>query len=186
MGDDLPPDWMAKLVDFTITQTIGPSPIEHIDPEADEHWSMRTALRRRLEHATTDERVVGALIHLSGYPVESVAEMTGIPVDRVQSLARVLAPPPGVHYRDLGDPQLTGGPTRAAAPRIRWPHWTTIVVVVVFALLVLYATQVTGPRPTLVDEGGLAVNGVATPTTFVHPTIKTEGQSWTDANLGQG
>lgn len=159
LGDPLPTDWMAKLIEFTVTQTIGPSPIEHLNTEADEYWSIRTALRRRLEHAKTDERVVGALVHLSGYSIESVSSMTDIPVDEVQSLARVLAPPPGVHYRDLGDPELTGGPTSQRTPqgRFRRPHWTTIVVLVVLALLVLYATQVTGPRPSLVEEGGMAV-----------------------------
>ncbi len=159
MGDPLPPDWMARLIEFTIVQTVGPSPIEHLDPESDEHSSMRAALRRRLEHATTQERVVGALVHLAGYSIESVSEMTGIPTSEVQSLARVLSPPPGVHYRDLGDPELTGGPTRRSSrsPRFRRPHWTTIVVVIVLALLVLYATQVTGPRPSLVEEGGMAV-----------------------------
>ncbi|MGB3411210.1 MAG: hypothetical protein WBA45_08420 [Microthrixaceae bacterium] len=159
MGDPLPSDWMARLIEFTIVQTIGPSPIAHLDPESDEHSSMRAALRRRLEHATTHERVVGALVHLAGYSVESVSEMTGIPTSEVQSLARVLSPPPGVHYRDLGDPELTGGPTRRSSrsPRFRRPHWTTIVVVVVLALLILYATQVTGPRPSLVEEGGMAV-----------------------------
>ena len=40
--------------------------------------------------------------------------------------------------------------------RRRRPHWTTIIAIVVILLAVLFATQVTGPRPTLVDEGSLA------------------------------
>ncbi len=169
---------MAKLIEFTIIQTIGPSPIEHLDPESDEHWSMRMALRRRLEHATTQERVVGALVHLAGYPIELVSEMTGLSPDGVQSLARVLAPPPGVHYRDLGDPELTGGPTRPKqSPRFRRPHWTTIVVVVVLTLLVLYATQVTGPRPSIDEEGGMATSGnVATTVVSGDQAHNREGQ----------
>ncbi|HTN99846.1 MAG TPA: hypothetical protein VL068_04150 [Microthrixaceae bacterium] len=157
-GDPLPTDWMARLIEFTIVQTIGPTAIENLEPESDPHWGMRTALRRRLEHATSQERVVGALVHLSGYPVESVSSMTGIPVEEVRSLAGVLAPPPGVHYRDLGDPELTGSPTtqQATSGRIRRPHWTTIVVGVVFILLVLYATQVTGPRPSFEGEGSMS------------------------------
>ncbi|CAN5532333.1 hypothetical protein BH10ACT3_BH10ACT3_06500 [soil metagenome] len=154
-GQPLPEDWLALLTTFTVEQTVGPAGLGIIDEASDPNASLRAALRRRLERATPEERVAGALVHLAGYPVDFVASVLGTTPEEARSLAGVLAPPPGVAYRDLGDPELTGG-TAGHEPRSRRrrrPHWTTIVAVIVLCLALFYATQVTGPRPTLVEEG---------------------------------
>ena len=123
---------------------------------------LRAALRRRLVNATPDERVAGALVHLAGYPPEFVADVVATTPESAVRAAAVLAPPPGVDYRDLGDPSLTGSASSRRAgrsrSRMRRPHWTTIAAVAVVAAAVIAATQVTGPRPTLgppIDEGGM-------------------------------
>lgn len=159
-GDPLPPDWLARLTEFTIEQTVGPGTLGVQDDGTDPQASLRAALRRRLERATPEERVAAALVQLAGYSPDFVGPLLGVTPDRARQLAGVLAPPPGVAYRDLGDPELTGRATPAATvrrrSRRRGPHWTTIVAVLLIVLALLYATQVQGPRPTLVDEGSLA------------------------------
>jgi hypothetical protein len=157
-GEPLPDDWLALLTDYTIDQTVGPAAMGAHDDERDPQASLRSALRRRLERATREERVAGALIQLAGYSPEFVGPLLGTSPEHARALAGVLAPPPGVAYRDLGDPELTGlaPASLPRRPRRRWPHWTTFLAILVLCLAVLYATQVTGPRPTLVDEGGLA------------------------------
>ncbi|MHB1139366.1 MAG: hypothetical protein ACYC2O_10455 [Microthrixaceae bacterium] len=168
LGDGLPPDWLARLTEFTIEQTVGPASLGVDVGGADPKASLRAALRRRLERATTQERVAAALVHLAGYATEFVGPLLGVTPERAGELARVLAPPPGVAYRDLGDPELTGR-AEAVAPsrrrRRRRPHWTTILAIVAILLAVLYATQVTGPRPTLVDEGSLGASTSSAATT---------------------
>lgn len=154
------PDWMYLLVEFTLDQTIEPGALA-IAPSADDPYTgLRTALRRRLERAAPDERVAGALVHLGGYPIEFVASVVNRSPEQTAALAGVLAPPPGIDYRDLGDPELTRRlPAALGRSQRRRPHWTTIVVTVLVVLAVLVATQLTGPRPSLgppTAEGGLA------------------------------
>ena len=152
------PDWMYLLVEFTLDQTLGPGAMVLTPQPEDPFTSLRAALRRRLERASRDERVAACLIHLAGYPVDWSATVLGIDAAGAADLAGVLAPPPGVDYRDLGDPEVTGRrTTRPSRPTRRRPHWTTVVALAVVAALVLAATQITGPRPTLgppLDEEG--------------------------------
>lgn len=159
------PDWMYLLVEFTLNQTIEPGALA-IAPNADDPYTgLRTALRRRLERAAPDERVAGALLHLGGYPIEFVASVVNRSIEQTVALAGVLAPPPGIDYRDLGDPELTRRtPVLATRGQRRRPHWTTVVVTVLVLLALIVATQLTGPRPTLgppPTEGGLGVEAPA-------------------------
>ena len=168
--------WLEQLTLFTVQQALQPSALAKdagtatvissaSAPKSDANASLREALRRRLARATPEEQVAGALLQLCAYPAEFVAGLMGISADEVVALAGIIAPPPGVSYRDLGDPALTGS-TRPAAPSRyrRKPHWTTLIAVLLVVLAVLYATQVTGPRPTLTDEGGF---GARTQTTII-------------------
>lgn len=75
----------------------------------------RAALRKRLHRATGEQRAAAALVHLAGYPPDVVADHLDVPVDRVVTLAAVIAPPHGISYRDLGDPSLRRGAARPAA-----------------------------------------------------------------------
>jgi len=177
-GAMVPDDWLVMLTDYTIDQTVGPAALGADEDPADPHSGLRRALRRRLERATKEERVAGALIHLAGYPPDFVAAQLGTTPEQVRSLAGVLAPPPGVAYRDLGDPELTGvaRPTGAGTRgRRRRPHWTTVLAVLLVCLAVLYATQVTGPRPTLVEEGGLGSEAVPAARAEVAPDSAERG-----------
>lgn len=155
------PDWLANLTLFAIDQAVG-GVVPAVEAGDDPHASLRAALRRRLARAEPDERIAGALVHLAGYPPDFVASVTGRSPDEVRRLAGVLAPPPGIAYRDLGDPELTGAPPQEPAPpRRRRPHWTTVAVLVLIVALVVAATRMTGPRPTLgppVEEGGAPVH----------------------------
>lgn len=147
------PDWLAHLTHYTVTQAVAPGTIALPEAPDDEHAGLRAALRRRLANATPTERVAASLVHLAGYPVDFVAGVLGRTEDDTRALAGVLAPPPGVAYRVLGDPELTRVRTvqpLASGRARRWrPSWTTVVMLVVLAVLVLAATQITGPRPTL-------------------------------------
>lgn len=153
------PDWMYLLVEFTLDQTVEPGVLAVGPNEDDPYTGLRTALRRRLERAAPDERVAGSLIHLAGYPVDLVASVVNRTAEQTVALAGILAPPPGVDYRDLGDPELTHrAPTRPERGRRRRMHWTTLAAIVLAVAIVLGATQITGPRPTLgppLDEGGV-------------------------------
>jgi len=160
------PDWLYLLVEFTLDQTVGPGALVSSDPEGDEHSGLRVALRRRLERAAPDERVAGSLVHLAGYPVDFVADVVGRSPDETQQLAGLLAPPPGIAYRDLGDPELTGrvASERRDESRRRGPHWTTIAALALIIAAVIAATQITGPRPTLgppLEENGSSAEGWA-------------------------
>ena len=154
--EPLPENWLALLTAYTVDQTVGAAALGVREVDSDPHAGMRAALRRRLERATPEERVAASLIQLAGYPPDFVGHLLHTTPEHARSLAGVIAPPPGVAYRDLGDPEILGGaiatPTRRRRPR---PHWTTLLAVMAILAAVLYATQVTGPRPTLVDEGGL-------------------------------
>lgn len=155
------PDWMYLLVEYTLDQTVEPGAMAVQRADDDPYAGLRAALRRRLERATTDERVAASLIHLSGYPVQWVASVVNHDPETTARLAGVLAPPPGVDYRDLGDPELTHRrPTLHRERRRRRPHWTTVAAIAAVLAVVLAATQITGPRPTLgppIEEGGMAV-----------------------------
>ncbi len=164
--------WLYPLTDLAVAEAVAsPAALHGVDPSRsaaelatrdDPSAGLRAALRRRLINATPDERVAGALVHLAGYPVGFVAEVLGATPDDATAAAAVLAPPPGVDYRDLGDPALTGARptgTRRRSSRVRRPHWTTIAAVAIVVAAVVAATQVTGPRPTLgppLEEGGAA------------------------------
>jgi len=149
-------EWLRYLTLYTVEQTVGPG-VPPIHADADRYASMRAALRRRLARAQPDERVAGGLLHLAGYPEDFVANVLGRSPDEVRSLARVLAPPPGLAYRELGDPALTGAQVaRPDSPRGWRPRWTTVAVGLLLVVLVVAATRMTGPRPTLgppVEEG---------------------------------
>ena len=173
--------WLYTLTDLAVAASVGVADGRSGAPDADASGGratghgaaghgatddpsagLRAALRRRLVNATPDERVAGALVHLAGYPPEFVADVLATTPESAVRAAAVLAPPPGVDYRDLGDPSLTGSaPSRRSGrggSRMRRPHWTTIAAVAVVAAAVIAATQVTGPRPTLgppIDEGGM-------------------------------
>ncbi|MFN7150408.1 MAG: hypothetical protein ACK4V6_13125 [Microthrixaceae bacterium] len=156
------PDWLYLLVEYTLEKTVGPGAMSTHEDPADPFAGLRTALRRRLERATPDERVAGSLLQLAGYPPDFVAGVVRTDAAGATALAQVIAPPPGVEYRDLGDPELTR--RDVAAPldgrRRRRPHWTTIAAISVVVAAILAATQITGPRPTLgpeIEEGMAAV-----------------------------
>lgn len=181
--------WLYTLTDLAVAASVGVADGRSGAPDAgapgadasggraagqgatdDPSAGLRAALRRRLVNATPDERVAGALVHLAGYPPEFVADVLATTPESAVRAAAVLAPPPGVDYRDLGDPSLTGSaPSRRSGrggSRMRRPHWTTIAAVAVVAAAVIAATQVTGPRPTLgppIDEGGMGAVVVEPP-----------------------
>ena len=167
LPEDLSEQWLEQLTLFTVQQSLHPAPrstgdqtpqssAEESSKRSDVNSSLREALRRRLDRATPEEQVAGSLVQLCAYPPEFVAGLMSISTEAVVALAAVIAPPPGVSYRDLGDPALTGSTRPAAPPRYRRrPHWSTVVALVLVVLAVLYATQFTGPRPTLREEGGL-------------------------------
>lgn len=147
-------DWLQRLV---VTTVLGSEQAGTADDSG-----MRAALRRRLARATPDEQVAGSLVHLAGYPVDFVAGVLGVDEERAVSLAGVIAPPPDVDYRSLGDPALLSG-VRAEQPdrsrSIAMPHWTTVAAVVAIVAFVLAATQCQGQRPTLGEpiEGSAGV-----------------------------
>lgn len=121
--------------------------------------SLREALRRRLANATDRERAAGALVHLAAYDPTDVARILDCSTEEAVALAGVIAPPPSVDYRSLGDPDLVGpreavrrGRSRRGARRPRVPHWSTILAAIVVVVMVIAATQCTGPRPTLGPE----------------------------------
>ncbi len=143
------PDWLCHVASSTVAQAVGVAATGAVGEAAPTDDALRAALRRRLASASDDERVAASLHHLAGYPIEQVAAFMGRPVPDVERLAGALAPPPGISYRDLGDPVLVG----AAAPseprrRLRLSASTVITVVVVLGL-VLGASRCVGPRPTL-------------------------------------
>ena len=160
------PDWLCHLALFTLEQTGDPGALRVGADDTDRYASIRAALRRRLARATPRERIAGSLVHLAGYPARFVGELLGCSEAEALEQARILAPPPGVAYRELGDPHLThadGSPGPGARPaRRRRPHWVTVVVIVAVLASVIAATQLTGPRPTLgpPEEGSTAVEQV--------------------------
>ncbi len=122
-----------------------------VSPGSDDE-TLRAALRRRLASCPDPQRSAAALHHLAGYPIEQVAGFLGVAVDEATRDAAVLAPPPGVSYRALGDP-LVGG-AGAAAPRARrrrrrLVRWTTVVPAVVVVAVVVAVGRSVGERPTL-------------------------------------
>jgi hypothetical protein len=162
VGGTSRPDWLYLLVGFTLDQTVEPGVLAVGPNDDDPYTGLRTALRRRLERAAPDERVAGSLLHLAGYPLDFVATVVHRTPSTTAGLAGILAPPPGVDYRDLGDPELTRRPPprREGRPRRRRPHWTTLAAVAGVVAVLLAATQITGPRPTLgppFEEGGLGL-----------------------------
>lgn len=123
-----------------------------VAPGSDDE-ALRAALRRRLASSPDPQRSAAALHHLAGYPIEQVAGFLGVGVEEAARDAAVLAPPPGVSYRTLGDP-LVRGTGAATTPRVRHRRrrlvrWTTVVPAVVVVALVVAAGRSVGERPTL-------------------------------------
>ncbi|UDY36495.1 hypothetical protein [Dermatobacter hominis] len=146
------PNWLAHIAAATVAQAVGVA-ATGAQPSSDPaHDGLRTAMRRRLASASDEERVAAALHHLAGYSIEQVAGFMGRPVDEVARLAGALAPPPGVSYRDLGDPELVGPTEERRAPRRRTASVSTIATVLVVLALVLVVSRCVGPRPTLGPE----------------------------------
>ena len=157
------PDWLCHLALYTLEQTVDPGALRVGTSDSDPYASIRTALRRRHARATPRERIAGSLVHLAGYPARFVGELLGCTEAEALEQARIVAPPPGVAYRELGDPHLThaqGASGLGERPRRRRrPHWATVAVIVALIDAVVAATQLTGPRPTLEppEEGSVAV-----------------------------
>lgn len=180
-GDLDRPDWICSIAAETVAEAVGPLGGALPDgPVADgalpasgaartDDEALRAALRRRLASASTDERVAAALHHLAGYPLEFVAASMNRAVEDVTRLVGIIAPPPGVTYQTLGDPELIGHatPTPSAAPRAApsWASLSTILSVVVVLAVVFGASRCVGERPTLgprPERVGVAVGpGVA-------------------------
>lgn len=148
-----PEIWLPMLIDFTVEASVDPDNYGEVNAPVDEFSGLREALRRRLVRASRLERVVGALVHLSGYRTSEVSDMLAMDEERVRTAARVLAPPPGIDYRELGDPELIGPLRRRVTRHVPIPYPSTIAVAVLLVILVLLATQCRGARPTLVEEG---------------------------------
>ena len=144
------PDWLARLAGAVVAESVGPasagvSPADS-DPTGE---GLRVALRRRLASASDEERVAAALHHLAGYPIDQVAGFMGRTPQDADRLAAALAPPPGISYRELGDPELIGsGSSRPTRPLIPLRLSTVLSAVAVLAL-VFGASRCVGPRPRL-------------------------------------
>ena len=143
------PDWLALVAESTVAQAVGVAAAGTAASADDADGSLRAALRRRLAAASDPERAASALHHLAGYPVESVAAFMQRTPEDVAHLAGALDPPPGVSYRELGDPELVGRPASAAETAHRGISASTIVAVVVIVALALGASRCVGQRPTL-------------------------------------
>jgi len=151
--------WLADLAVETVHQSVGvvaqgrhrSGPPDDGSP-VDVEEGLRTALRRRLASASDDERAASALHHLAGYDIDFVASAMGRSAAEVSMLAGALAPPPGVSYRLLGDPELVG---QASPVRHRRGDWrpalrgTTVVATMAVLALVVAASMAVGARPTL-------------------------------------
>lgn len=148
-----PQHWMPMLVDYTVERSVEPDVYGDLGERDIDHAGLRSALRRRLVRASRVERVVGALVHLAGYEIVDVASMLDMDEARVRNAARVIAPPPGVDYRYLGDPQLVGDRAEDTTSSRRLPSRSTILMAVLVAVAVLIAVRCQGPRPSLVEQG---------------------------------
>lgn len=152
--------WLPMLVDFTVEASVQPQIYGDLEERPVDQAGLRQALRRRLVRASRVERVVGALVHLAGYDITDVSQMLSMDVERVRTAARILAPPPGIDYRTLGDPQLIGDTPVAQTRSIPVPRRSTVIIAAMILAVVIMALQCQGPRPTLVDEGALTVGHV--------------------------
>jgi poly(3-hydroxybutyrate) depolymerase len=156
------PRWPARLAVATVHQSVGiladgrrPGASDHGGP-VDVEEGLRASIRRRLATATDDEQAAAGLHHLAGYDLHHVAVAMGRSPDDVAALAAVLAPPPGVSYRLLGDPEVLGAGsgvgTAVRTPRRRWRpalRGTTMALVAGVLALVVAATIAVGARPSL-------------------------------------
>lgn len=145
--------WLPMLIDYTVERSVDPDVYGDPGERVVDHAGLRSALRRRLVRASRMDRVVGSLVHLAGYSIADVASMLDMEETRVRVAARVIAPPPGVDYRDLGDPRFVGPGTELSRARSRRPSRSTIIITMILAVVVTIAVRCQGPRPTLVDEG---------------------------------
>ncbi len=144
------PDWLARLAGAVVAESVGSAAAGVSPADADPTGEgLRVALRRRLASASDEERVAAALHHLAGYPIDQVAGFMGRTPQEADRLAAALAPPPGISYRKLGDPELIGaGPSRPTRPLIPLRLSTVLSAVAVLAL-VFGASRCVGPRPRL-------------------------------------
>ncbi|MEZ5310710.1 MAG: hypothetical protein R2735_09000 [Microthrixaceae bacterium] len=152
--------WLPMLIDYAVDESVRRTPRPEDIEEfryPDQHSSMREALRRRLVRASRQERVIGALVHLSGYSIDDVAEMLKLDPPSGNG-SQGDRPSPGFDYRRLGDPQLIGTDHLAGRPTLRLPATSTIAAAIAILIVVLAATMCHGPRPSLVEEGSLSLN----------------------------
>ena len=163
------PIWAALLADDAVERSLRLPPA--IDSDQPGISRTREAVRRRLAAATREERSVAALHHLAGYPLDQIADELDLTHEETALLAGVLAPPPGVSYRPLGDPRrigvlepealrVTGPPPLRRRPRRR-TVLTVIGVAVVIALVTIGAALSVGERPSL-DPPSSAASGTPT------------------------
>lgn len=143
------PDWLCQVASATVSESVGVAASGATATSAPSDDALRAALRRRLASASDDERVAASLHHLAGYPVEQVAAFMGRPTGEVERLTGALAPPPGISYRELGDPELVGAAAPAPTGRRLRVSASTLVTVLVIVGLVVGASRCVGPRPTL-------------------------------------
>lgn len=124
------------------------------DSESAQHvMSLRSAVRRRLENSTAEERIAGALVHLSGYPVEFAARAMNVSQDQLLEWSNVLAPPPNMSYRQLGDPDKTHEDQFFDARQPWWRrHMFTIAVAIVVLIAAFWMTRLSGERPSFGPE----------------------------------
>lgn len=144
------PDWLALLAGAVVAEAVGPAAAGASPAGADStDEGLRVALRRRLASASDDERIAAALHHLAGYPIDQVAGFTGRDPGETERMAAALAPPPGIAYRELGDPELIGPrPSPTTRPLIP-VSLSTVLTAVVVLVLVVGAGRCVGPRPRL-------------------------------------
>jgi poly(3-hydroxybutyrate) depolymerase len=120
-------------------------PVE--DPSVAEQ---RRFLRRRLATLDGRSRAAAALRHLAGYDAARVATFMATDAATVEALAAPLTPPPGASWRDLGDPVVRGvAPAVKRRRRHRRLPWRSLLAVLVVLALVVLASRMTGPRPSL-------------------------------------
>lgn len=148
--------WLPMLIDYTVDESVRSNVLAGTAETDDSSAGLREALRRRLVRASRGERVVGALVHLAGYPPAQVATMLRMDEAQVDRFSSILAPPPGIDYRLLGDPELIGSaPTHEPTMSFPLPYPSTIAVAVVILIIVLVATQCHGQRPSIVENGSM-------------------------------
>lgn len=159
-GTASPIAWLAfvalRSVEYALHQPMQPHPesgnTDAVD-SAQQVMSLRSAVRRRLENSTAEEQIAGSLVHLSGYPVEFAARAMNVSEDQLLDWSNVLAPPPNMSYRQLGDPEKTHEDQFVGSAQPWWRrHVFTIAVVIVVILAAFWMTRLSGERPSFGPE----------------------------------